>query len=36
MTLVHKVVMVLVLYVAVLCAGIFVAHFMGNRSKRRH
>ena len=36
MTLFQRLFMVLVLYVAVVCAGIFLAHFMGNRKKRRH
>ena len=36
MTLLHRPLMVLVLYVAVLCVGIFIAHFMGKRKKRRH
>ena len=36
MTLLHRLLMVLVLYVAVVCAGIILAHFMGNRKKRRH
>jgi hypothetical protein len=35
MTLLHRLLMVLVLYVAVLCAGLFLANFMGNRKKRR-
>ena len=36
MTIIHRLLMVLVLYVAVVCGGTFVAHFMGNRKKRRH
>jgi hypothetical protein len=35
MTLLHRLLMVLVLYVAVLCVGLFLAHFMGNRKNRR-
>jgi hypothetical protein len=36
MILVHGLLMVLVLYVAVVCVGLFLAHFMENRKKRRH
>jgi hypothetical protein len=36
MTILHRLLMVLVLYVAVVCVGILFAHFMGNRNKRRH
>jgi hypothetical protein len=36
MMLVHGLLMILVLYVAVVCVGLFLAHFMEIRKNRRH